>query len=118
MTAEVKRDDYVRNNGPFYISHGFFDNRGPIVTKAFFRQTSSVFQHGDGSSKLSPASYPDAFYSNYLFKTYFVYFSVNMGQEAKTAMEAMKIEDTCCKENMFDCDEAQNKFWNKNNDAC
>ena len=38
--------------------------------------------------------------SNNLFKTYFVYFSVNMGQEAKTAVEAIKIEDTCCKENI------------------
>ena len=61
MTEEVKRDDYERNNGPFYISHDFFDNRGPIVTRAFFRKTSSVFQHGDDSSKLSPASYPGAF---------------------------------------------------------
>ena len=32
-----------------------------------------------------------------------------MGQEAKTAVEAIKIDDTaCCRENMFDCDEAQN----------
>lgn len=38
--------------------------------------------------------------SNYLFKTYFVYFSVNMGQEAKTAVEAIKIEDTCYRENI------------------
>jgi len=38
--------------------------------------------------------------SNNLFKTYSVYFSLNMGQVAKTAVEAIKIEDTCCRENM------------------
>ena len=61
MTEEVKREDYVRNNGPFYIPHDVFDNRRPIVTKVFFGKTSSVFQHREGSSKLSPASYSGAF---------------------------------------------------------